>query len=131
MTGAPDLDPDKLRDSARQLRRSMTPSEKVRWERLRFQRLNGFRFRRQHPAGLFILDFACVSIRLGVELDGWIHDEAATYDQRRDAFLAERGWTMIRFRNEDIVFRLEEVEARIGETAARLAERRIDGGGFG
>src|SRR6185437_4507096 len=113
---------DKLRDSARQLRKDMTPAEKVLWERLRFQRLAGFRFRRQHPAGPFILDFACVSIQLGVELDGWVHDATGRYDQRRDAFLTEHGWTMLRFRNEEIVFGLDEVVARIGETAARLRE---------
>src|ERR1700709_2847737 len=93
--------PERLRDSARQLRKAMTPSEKVLWQRLRFQRLDGFRFRRQHPAGPFILDFACVALQLGVELDGWIHEETLAYDQRRDAYLTERGWTMMRFPNEE------------------------------
>ncbi len=122
MTTTSGPESDNPRDSARQLRKAMTPSEKVLWERLREKQLDGLRFRRQHPAGPFILDFACVAIQLGVELDGWIHEEKAAYDRRRDAFLAEHGWTMIRFRNEDVVFRLEDVVARIGEIARSLNE---------
>ena len=55
---------------ARKLRRMMTLSEVLLWERIRGGRLNGLRFRRQHPIGPYILDFYCASGRLAVEIDG-------------------------------------------------------------
>jgi very-short-patch-repair endonuclease len=110
----------KLRRSARELRRAMTPSERVLWDRLRLQRLNNLHFRKQHPFGPFILDFACLPILLAVELDGWVHDNTADYDRNRDAFLKRHGWTIVRFRNEEIVFSLDGVIEQIGMAAARL-----------
>jgi very-short-patch-repair endonuclease len=110
----------KIRKSARELRRTMTPSERVLWDRLRLQRLDNLHFRKQHPFGPFILDFACLPIFLGVELDGWVHENTASYDRNRDAFLKRHGWTIIRFRNEEIVFDLDGVVKRIGVAAARL-----------
>ena len=59
--------------TARQLRRDQTDEEKELWRALRSHRFAGFKFRRQHPAGIYILDFYCAAARLDVELDGFQH----------------------------------------------------------
>jgi very-short-patch-repair endonuclease len=83
----------------RRLRRRSTDAETALWFHLRGRRLAGFRFRRQHPCGPFILDFYCPKQRLAIELDGGQHYErrAIAYDNRRSAFIAARGIAIIRF----------------------------------
>ncbi len=105
---------------ARQLRRPMTTSEQVLWEALRDSRLQGIKFRRQHPFGPYILDFFCVKAQLAVELDGGVHDkpDQKEYDQERTAFLEEQGVRVIRFRNEEVDGNLEDVIRRILEAAS-------------
>jgi len=90
----------------RALRGAGTDAEHTLWARLRAKRLLGFKFRRQHPCGPYILDFYCPSRHLAVELDGGQHFEPASqdYDLRRTAFLARRGITVLRFPT-DLVFR--------------------------
>src|SRR3984957_9538215 len=77
---------------ARQLRREMTLPEVLLWEQIRGGRLNGLRFRRQHPIGPYILDFYCASARMAVEIDGAGHDHESqwTHDNRRDRWLGEK-----------------------------------------
>jgi very-short-patch-repair endonuclease len=60
---------------ARQLRRSLTPTERRLWYLLRNRRFACYKFRRQHPVGPYILDFACCATRLAIELDGGQHDQ--------------------------------------------------------
>lgn len=60
----------------RGLRRAMTPAERLFWELVRDRRMFGCKFRRQHRIGGWVVDFACVSKRLIVELDGGVHDLA-------------------------------------------------------
>ena len=67
---------------ARQLRRSLTPTERRLWYLLRNRRFACYKFRRQHPVGPYILDFACCAIRLAIELDGGQHDDAAPAGNR-------------------------------------------------
>ena len=90
----------------RALRGAATDAENALWARLRAKRLLGFKFRRQHPCGQYILDFYCPSKHLAVELDGGQHFERASqdYDHRRTVFLARRGITVLRFPT-DLVFR--------------------------
>ena len=63
------------------------------WALLRGRRL-GVKFRRQHPIGPYVADFACVSARLVVEIDGDTH--IAAYDEHRDRWLESRGWRVMR-----------------------------------
>ena len=63
---------------ARELRQEATPAEQILWDALRAGRLDGHKFRRQHPVGRFILDFYCAKIRLCIELDGEAHEHSAT-----------------------------------------------------
>ena len=68
---------------ANDLRKRMTPAESALWTLLRNKKLDGYKFRRQHPAKTFILDFYCHSIKLAIELDGGIHKNPiqAEYDK--------------------------------------------------
>ncbi len=70
-------------DFARDQRREGSKAEKTLWEHLRARRL-GYKFRRQHPIGDFVLDFFCHEAKLAVEIDGEQHAEQATYDQWRN-----------------------------------------------
>jgi very-short-patch-repair endonuclease len=92
------------RDFARRLRNQPTGAEKRLWFHLRAGQLNGRKFRRQAALGAYIVDFICFAQRLIVELDGPQHFEAAAaeHDARRTAWLAERGYRVIRFRNHEV-----------------------------
>jgi very-short-patch-repair endonuclease len=101
---------------ARTLRKQMTDAEVILWSYLRCGLLSGLRFRRQHPIGPYVADFACVSARLVVEVDGDTHlstDEAA-YDCYRDAYLRDRGWRVVRVTNMDVYRNLSGVLDMIG-----------------
>ena len=83
------------------------------WEHLRAGRLDGFKFRRQHPVGRCILDFYCADKRLCVEVDGSIHDEQQDRDAARDEVLASYNVAVLRIRNDEIMADIQSVLARI------------------
>jgi very-short-patch-repair endonuclease len=89
-------------------RRAPTEAELRLWRLLRDRRLNGLKFRRPVPIGPYIADFLCVSARLIVEADGSQHGER-TRDERRDAYLADHGWAVLRFWNHDILRNRESI----------------------
>ncbi|HEV7277645.1 MAG TPA: endonuclease domain-containing protein [Devosiaceae bacterium] len=91
--------------AARRLRASMSEAERKLWSRLRDRRLRGFKFVRQQPIGRYIADFACGEADLVAELDGGQHadDAAASYDQLRTEAIAEHGYKVIRFWNNDVM----------------------------
>ncbi len=88
----------------RSLRRSQTPAENILWQALRRKQVFGYKFRRQHAIGQFILDFYCSPLRLGIEVDGNIHNvkEILSYDKAREELLRNFGVTMIRIQNNEI-----------------------------
>ena len=108
---------------ARQLRRNSTDVEMRLWQKLRNRQL-GVDFRRQHPAGNFIFDFYAPALRLVVELDGGQHAQQRMRDEKRTQWLAERGATVLRFWNSDVIQNLSGVLEVI---AARIAELRASG----
>ena len=112
-----------VRQQARQLRREMTPAEKLLWERLRDRRLHGLKFRRQHPYGPFVADFYCAEHRLVVELDGSIHATTADYDQARTRQLEAFGCRVLRFSNALVETALEEVLQAIWEACQPSSPR--------
>ncbi len=81
--------------NARTLRREMTDSERKLWSGLRGEQL-GVKFRRQHPLGNYIADFACLDPKLIVELDGSQHLTQQAYDARRDGFFRAQGFDVLR-----------------------------------
>ena len=95
-------------DRARQLRENATEAERRLWSALRDRRLRSHRFRRQHPVGNYIVDFACTRRRLIVEADGGQHAENE-YDAVRTAWLESQGWCVLRFWNNDILSNAEGV----------------------
>jgi very-short-patch-repair endonuclease len=105
---------------ARELRKKLTPPEARLWVALRQQKLNGLRFRRQHPIGPFIVDFFCPSARLAVEIDGAQHceDHGQADDARRDSYLERVGLTVLRIPAEIVRDNLEAVLTEIQRAAA-------------
>jgi very-short-patch-repair endonuclease len=93
---------------ARKLRENATDVERILWRALRESTL-GVKFRRQHPIGRRIADFACPAAKLAIELDGSQHIAGAAADARRDDELADHGYRVIRFWNNDIIQNLEGV----------------------
>jgi very-short-patch-repair endonuclease len=90
--------PDITLKRGRSLRKALTPQELGLWLRLKERQLKGFRFRKQHPVGPYILDFYCPQARLAVEIDGEVHNlpQQVEHDQRRDAWLREQGIETLR-----------------------------------
>ena len=104
----------KLKPVARQMRRQPTPSESQLWHRLRDRKL-GYRFRRQHPIGRFIVDFYCAQAQLVVEVDGPVHEYTPEEDAVRQEFLEAQGLRVLRFTNEEVSASLDNVVKRIIE----------------
>ena|SRR6185369_8252518 len=93
-----------LKSRRKELRNNATPAEQRLWSMLQHSNLGGYKFRRQHSVGPYILDFYCPSERLAIELDGDSHftDEAIEYDCERTAFLNSLNIKVLRFLNTDI-----------------------------
>jgi very-short-patch-repair endonuclease len=104
-----------LQERARELRRNMTPAEKILWEKLRHNRLNGFQFRRQQIINPYIVDFYCHARALVVEVDGDIHDLQQEYDAERSDYLIARGFHILRVTNDDVKNDLVTVLQKISE----------------
>ncbi|MGH6930899.1 MAG: endonuclease domain-containing protein [Dongiaceae bacterium] len=100
-------------ERTRTLRRQSTKAERLIWSVLRDRRLAGFKFRRQFPVGGFVADFACVDRRLIVDIDGTGHDLTFEQDERRTAALANLGFHVIRFANNEVATNLEGVRHAI------------------
>lgn len=89
---------------ARALRKKETWAEKLMWRWLRDRRFSGYKFRRQHPEGVYILDFYCEEAKLNIELDGSQHGfpDQRKHDQEREKFLQSRGIKTLRFWNSHL-----------------------------
>jgi primosomal protein N' (replication factor Y) len=112
------------REQARYLRQHQTDTEIILWRILRNRRLGACKFRRRHPIGSYITDFASVEFRLVIEVDGGQHAESS-HDERRTAWLDARGWRVVRFWNNDVLKNSDGVLAMIlGEIALVTSGRR-------
>ena len=100
---------------AKQLRKKETPTEKKLWEYLKGKQMEGYKFRRQHPIGRYILDFYCHAKKLVIELDGGYHQEKLQQwvDEDRTKFLEEVGLHVVRFTNEEVREEMETVLKKI------------------
>ena len=96
---------------ARQLRSNLTDAERKLWRRLRLLKSRGFHFRRQVPIDGIIVDFACYSARLVIEVDGGQHNESTGHaaDKRRDTFLVRNNFQILRFWNNDVLGNVDGV----------------------
>jgi very-short-patch-repair endonuclease len=110
-----------LLSRARHLRNNGTPFEAKLWLHISRSQLAGYKFRRQHVIGNCIVDFFCPQKALILEIDGDTHDDRR--DRRRDRINEFRGYTTIRFSNEDVGKNIDGVLARLLETLQGLSDR--------
>lgn len=103
-----------LKANARENRKNATPAEDAFWQLCRNNNL-GEKFRRQHAIEDFIADFVCIKHNLVVEIDGEIHDseEAIKYDNYRTAYLNQKGFRVIRFKNAEVLNNIEDVKETV------------------
>ncbi|MFC5756595.1 endonuclease domain-containing protein [Rhizobium sp. GCM10022189] len=108
------------RERARRPRRELTKAESAMWNMLRDLRPYGARFRRETPIGPYIADFAWLSSRLIVEVDGDSHETEGgrRHDLARDAFLKDQGFTVLRFDNAQLLDGPDHVFVEIQKHAA-------------
>ena len=104
------------RGFAKYLRANPTYAERKLWNLLRGKQMAQLRFRRQHPVGPYIVDFFCSGAKLVVEVDGGQHsaDKNAAYDAARAHWLEERGYSVLRFGNNELLKNSTYVLERIG-----------------
>jgi len=111
---------------ARSLRTNMTDAELRLWRALRRDQLTGCSFRKQHPIGPYTVDFYCSRLRLAVEVDGGQHaEQRREADDRRTQWLAEKGVTVVRYWNNDVLSNLEGVLSDLVAHMERLSQAAI------
>ncbi len=112
----------RTRGLAKGQRREPTIAEDMLWRELRGRRCSGLKFRRQCPLGPYVADFVCFEARLIVELDGPVHNGPAekAHDKRRDAWLRDQGFRVLRFSND--LFLSGSGELAMRELRAALAK---------
>jgi len=105
--------------TARRLRKEMTPPEIRLWFVLRRGGLHGFKFRRQHPVGPYVLDFYCAAARLAVEIDGYDHciNGRPERDARRDQWLLDQDIRTLRLPAHDV---MQALDGTLDAIAAQL-----------
>ena len=108
------------RKNAKTLRIGMTDAERRLWSRIRHEQL-GVKFRRQHPVGTYVLDFACLAPKLAIEIDGSQHLEQLTYDERRTAWLASQGYAVLRVWANEVLSESDAVVLHIIDQLQLLA----------
>ncbi|WP_304066255.1 leucine--tRNA ligase [Pedobacter glucosidilyticus] len=116
---------DLLKENSKVNRKNQTDAEFVLWQSLRNSQI-GFKIRRQHVIEGYIADFACLSQKLVIEVDGGYHQDidAAEYDKIRTHFLNQAGFEVIRFTNEEVINQTEKVVSVIKEKLEHLSQQK-------
>jgi very-short-patch-repair endonuclease len=102
------------------LRSDLSLAERVCRELIRAHRMEGIKFRRQHPIGAYFADFACVSLKLVIEIDGDHHDNQMEADARRTQGMEGLGWHVVRFSARQV---LENREGIWAEFRSLISQR--------
>lgn len=112
----------RLTPRARSLRQDGGLAEDRVWSRLRGGAVDGWKVRRQHPVGRFVVDFACIPLRLVIEIDGGVHgrDDVVLNHHLRQQTIEALGWTVVRFTNEQALAEPSRIDAAIRERAKTL-----------
>ena len=100
---------------ARNLRKNSTNAERKIWYELRARRFLNYKFKRQVCIGPYIADFVCQENKLIIEIDGGQHNINITYDRKRTFFLNKKGYRVLRFWNDEVLFELDAVLERIAQ----------------
>ncbi len=116
---------DLLKEYARKNRKEMTQAEQILWESLR-KNINSYKFRRQHPIGDYIADFACVTAKIVIEVDGEYHNKPQQQqdDLWRTNFLERNGFRVIRFSNDEVIYNLSAVINYIKEELSKTEDEQ-------
>lgn len=115
-------------EKAIEMRNNPTQAEAAMWEILRrevYQNFPDHIFYRQSVKYGYILDFYCPTLRLGIEVDGYLHDKQQEYDYERDNALARHGIQIFRFNNDDVLNNTFVVASRLHQL---IEEKKSDGG---
>jgi very-short-patch-repair endonuclease len=109
---------------AKQLRKRVTPAEKIIWKRLKGKNIKGVKFRRQQPIGRYIADFYCHKIRLVIEIDGPIHfrKDRKEHDESRSTWMNRYDIKVIRFTNDEVTYHIGKVMKTIREEISQRLE---------
>jgi len=99
----------KFTQIAKDLRKNSTEAEKLLWTNLKRRQLEEFKFRRQQPIGLYVVDFVNFERKIVIEIDGGQHAVEKEKDRERDRWLREQGFEILRFWNNEVLGNIEEV----------------------
>ncbi|MEB3801928.1 dihydropteroate synthase [Flavobacterium columnare] len=124
----------KLKERAKTMRNNPTDAEKMLWNVLSNKGIDGFKFRRQHIIGEYIVDFVCLEKQLVVEVDGAVHDnkEQIEHDRFRTEWLESKGFKVIRFKNDEVLSNLfQTIEIINKELNTQLVAPPSGAGGAG
>ena len=118
-----------LFELAKQLRGRTTTAEEVLWSIIKINEWH-LKFRKQHPIAIYVADFYCHKLKLVIELDGGYHEnkEVKIYDETREKDINQFGITLLRFKNEEVLFNMQQVLTKISNTIALLqktAEKKV------
>jgi len=120
---------EKMKEKAAEMRNKPTEGEAILWKYLK-DKQTGYKIRRQHIIDRFIGDFVCLDKKLVIEVDGDIHDYQKEEDELRTSVLEDRGFRVIRFKNEEVIAEPEGVVNQIKETLDKpVSPQRGDGRG--
>ncbi len=124
--------PEYVKDLSKKLRQNWTKSEEILWEILRNRKLNGLKFRRQHPFWRYIVDFYSNELKLVIELDWWIHSlsKQKEYDKIRDEIISKYNVNILRVKNEELIEDIEKVINKILKFNTPSPDRRGLGWGL-
>jgi chorismate synthase/very-short-patch-repair endonuclease len=111
-----------LKDFARENRKNYTEAEDKIWQAVRNRKIDGYKFRRQHPIAGFIPDFVCLEKKLIIEIDGGYHneEEQKKYDTARTEWLNEHEYKLLRFTNEEVLSKISFVTQKISTTLSEM-----------
>ncbi len=116
---------------AQQLREHLTNSEHLLWDKLKDSKVLGYKIRRQHPIGKYIVDFYIHKLKLVIEVDGKYHDnpEQVKRDNERTSFLEFNGLKVIRFTNEavekDVLNVINQIKTQINEIVLKNSSPQL------
>jgi very-short-patch-repair endonuclease len=122
----PSLYNKNLKYKARNLRKEGTRGEALLWrDALKAKQLWSYQFNRQYPIGNFIVDFICRKLKLVIEIDGSSHFAKDEEDLRKQDYLEENGFYVLRFEEMRVVYRIDEVIATI-DYAIKCLEKEVN-----
>ena len=100
----------------------MTDAEILLWSKLRSKQLKGYQFYRQKIIGSYIADFYCPKAKLVIEVDGSQHytGKMLSSDQKRDEYLKNLGFKVLRFTDTDVLKNIDGVVEKILESLENL-----------